>query len=512
MAGVHETYTRLMAAMQTPNGTFRELGSFVRPNTKDRDLIGECGIARHFPIMDCMDLKAQVLRMEIPEHDKPAFDKLRAIALDSSKLKPSPFGDLMNGETVYDPSVRVAEELLLQPDPDKPEWNTSPNDPLRDTDVLAYAHTRFCCFADDNSEYDWSGREADLMSYKLNVYHEGGFFAEHVDTPSPEGCCATMLITVPGMKHTGGELVLRHKDAIPNDQNSGDTFVCDSAIESEDENVCHIFMFYSDIPHSVQKVISGARVTIAYKLRFSPNGKKRTPPRKSLDSKPRYQQIATWSMSTVRENWALFYKYEQQNLVEEKREEIPMPTDAMKRARANPEFSASQPKKSFGLLAAHKYTASQFKPQTLKGIDRSMYNALVEMHGDHVLCVPVIVEVSLTEYEERPLKVDHWRVYRCTEEDMRLVAENKSHEIPDEWEGLGQTDMKIYAMRQVSIGSGGGKFWNVIKNHQTSGGYTGNETDPSELDCKYVSGAFIVKGEDKEEEEEEDEPPTKKQN
>jgi len=53
------------------------------------------------------------------------------------------------------------------------------------------------------------GVKAEL--YKLLVYDDGSFFLEHRDTEKSPGMFGTLIVALPSL-HTGGELVIRHRE------------------------------------------------------------------------------------------------------------------------------------------------------------------------------------------------------------------------------------------------------------------------------------------------------------
>ncbi len=94
--------------------------------------------------------------------------------------------------------------------------------------------------------------------YHLNFYEEGNFFNIHRDTPSSPEMFGTLVICLPTL-FSGGTLML---------QPNRDEIV---PIKWDIESSSHLqwVAFFGDIPHRVEEVTSGTRITITYKLYFS---------------------------------------------------------------------------------------------------------------------------------------------------------------------------------------------------------------------------------------------------
>lgn len=103
--------------------------------------------------------------------------------------KPAPYGDLKQGRTNYDPSVRTALELPLS-------CMVLSSAEMGLIQSLVGKHlipdSKFC-----------------FKPYKLNIYREGDFFKPHVDTPRSSEMIGTLVIALP-VAHGGGDLIIRH--------------------------------------------------------------------------------------------------------------------------------------------------------------------------------------------------------------------------------------------------------------------------------------------------------------
>jgi hypothetical protein len=125
------------------------------------------------------------------------YVQFKTLCLDDAQLKslvemakPAPYGDLKQGRTQYDPSVRTALELPLV------ENTTS----LGSTESLIRALIGRHLIPDSNFY---------LKPYKLNIYRKGDFFKRHVDTPRSAEMIGTLVVALP-VAHQGGDLIIRH--------------------------------------------------------------------------------------------------------------------------------------------------------------------------------------------------------------------------------------------------------------------------------------------------------------
>jgi hypothetical protein len=103
---------------------------------------------------------------------------------------PSPFG--RGNQTVHDPSVRVASQLLPS------EFDIIDFNP-RNAGILEKIRQKL---VPDTSEVT-----AEL--HKLNVYSEGGFFATHKDTPRSDTNFGSLVVCLP-VPFEGGKLEVGH--------------------------------------------------------------------------------------------------------------------------------------------------------------------------------------------------------------------------------------------------------------------------------------------------------------
>ena len=96
--------------------------------------------------------------------------------------------------------------------------------------------------------------------YALNVYTSGGHFAPHKDTPHGRDMFGTLVVCLPA-QFWRGEFVLNHRGV-------GQRFDWGAAISKQSEaNQLHWVAFFGDVDHQIERVGTGARVTLTYLLR-----------------------------------------------------------------------------------------------------------------------------------------------------------------------------------------------------------------------------------------------------
>jgi hypothetical protein len=96
--------------------------------------------------------------------------------------------------------------------------------------------------------------------YTVNVYTEGGHFAPHKDTPRGGDMFGTLVVCLPS-QFVYGKLILSHRGIVKK-------FDWGHAIQRQKEpNQLHWAAFFGDVDHQIERVLSGARVTLTYLLR-----------------------------------------------------------------------------------------------------------------------------------------------------------------------------------------------------------------------------------------------------
>jgi hypothetical protein len=173
-------------------------------------------------------------------------DKLKPLL---EHCKPAPFGD--GKKTRYDRHVRDALQLKAEGgafavegfDPDS-------------AGILKQIQGQLV-------PHDPNPISAEL--YSVNVYADGGHFAPHKDTPRGDDMFGTLVVCLPS-KFSHGPLVLSHRGVVKK-------YDWGSAIQKQKEpDRLHWAAFFGDVDHQIERIWSGARVTLTYLLRHGTSG------------------------------------------------------------------------------------------------------------------------------------------------------------------------------------------------------------------------------------------------
>lgn len=101
--------------------------------------------------------------------------------------------------------------------------------------------------------------------YTVNVYTAGGHFAPHKDTPRGADMFGTLVVCLPS-QFWRGALVLSQRGVVRK-------FDWAAAIAKQDKPTqLQWAAFFGDVNHQIERVLSGARVTLTYLLRRGENG------------------------------------------------------------------------------------------------------------------------------------------------------------------------------------------------------------------------------------------------
>lgn len=130
------------------------------------------------------------------------------------------------------------------------------------------------------------GVEAEL--YKLLIYDEGSFFLEHRDTEKSPGMFATLIVALPSL-HTGGELVIRHRER-------------EARLDLRCADVSELAWaaFYADCVHEVLPIVSGCRLVLVYNLRRKGRGRLPRPPSYDKETAALERLLRRWCEESVR--------------------------------------------------------------------------------------------------------------------------------------------------------------------------------------------------------------------
>jgi hypothetical protein len=240
------------------------------------------------------------------------------------------FGDATQRTNREDPNVRVAFEIASG------AWD------LRGYGLRGngQAPPRFLAVIRDRVQAALVGesRDVELVPQKINVYEPGGFFAEHVDTPTdPLHMVGTVLVCLP-CPHTGGSLVVKHNAAEEH---------FDFSEKSGLPGVVQWAAFFSDCLHEVQPVLSDRRVTITYSI---------------LARKAHSVSLSTAKCCAAEKLTHVAWSLEAQ----ESLDEVVWCLENL----------CKQGQSAVGIYLSHMYTNQALNPTGLKGADRVLYTQL----------------------------------------------------------------------------------------------------------------------------------------
>jgi hypothetical protein len=220
-----------------------------------------------------------------------------------------------------------------------------------------------------------AGNRVTTQLHKLIIYEPGSFFLPHKDTPKGGQHIGSLMVILPS-KHQGGELVISHNGAEK-------SF---SFGKRPSRTKCSWVAFYPDVIHEVKPIKSGYRASLAYHL--YPPEDFHTAPTTTGDSP-----------------------------IEKLIQEI-----------------AAHPHRAFeflGYFLEFKYPKT-VKPQTLKGKDRIIYQALSENFS--VRLIPILIRISALGGDDdgkrvTPVDVDDPEI-EFDEIDPHAASEKKKVQFP----------------------------------------------------------------------------------
>lgn len=184
---------------------------------------------------------------------KSSFDQVNALRALLEHCKPAPFGQ--GQRTRYDRRVRDALQLKAE----NGGFTVENFDP-ESAGILKKVQRELV-------PHDPNPLSAEL--YTVNVYTGGGHFAPHKDTPRGSDMLGTLVVCLPS-QFSNGALVLSHRGIVQK-------FDWGHAIQAQKQpNQLHWAAFFGDVDHQIERVWSGARVTLTYLLRRGGDG---APPR-----------------------------------------------------------------------------------------------------------------------------------------------------------------------------------------------------------------------------------------
>jgi len=348
--------------------------------------------------------------------------------LDVKKLEnegiPASFGDLDHMETVINPLVRTALELKFTSD--MKHFNSNIIEEIKKK-------------LNNNNDIE-------LIPHKVNIYHKGGFFKHHVDTPISDNMLGTLVITYPS-KYKGGDLIIQHGT-------NKNRFNYDNL----KPNYLGWVAFYGNCVHEVTPVTSGLRITFTFYIMNKKNEK------------------VEFELSKKFQN----YMNHIENYIKQYRD---------------------QGNQYLGIFTQHRYTMNGVNQ--LKGVDELFYNYIknldckqdlskylstdvVKLINNYNTVVDIKIYPVLVYYhhehfdgsdEERTASV-----VICTENDFnyfqnKLGSKKQEYNLPNNIPFIG----KLLTGKELKSSS------------QSYCEYTGNEAQPYQYNGIYLSAVMVLK-------------------
>jgi 2OG-Fe(II) oxygenase superfamily len=275
---------------------------------------------------------------------------------------PAPFG--REGETVFDESVRKAMEIPASRIPE---------------DLKDWVLDRFVGHDRDKWESCMKppGKRWEYQLYKIHMYGPGGKFNKHVDTLHTENHVATLIVCLPS-EHKGGELRIEHL---------GSTRTVDFSGRARDDDLLEFAAFFTDCTHEVLPVTEGWRVVVQYDV---------------------YEKADEWASSGDEDEEANSSDSEHAENAEQEYASKwgrMLMTRGVRRFPKEPLFhdpkcsslveavNAYLPESSdhaLGFFLRHRYSLPSLEMQCFKGLDRHLFDALVNSGFDVSVCGVVV--------------------------------------------------------------------------------------------------------------------------
>ncbi|XP_038068191.1 uncharacterized protein LOC119737715 [Patiria miniata] len=366
---------------------------------------------------------------------------------------PSPYGDLKKGETVYNPSVRLASECEAakfqfarkshqKPKPgDKTKLEASPQGLVDCTPQF------LSVIREKVSKSLANGKDVVLQCYKLNVYGKGGFFNAHVDTPVDAAqMIGTVVVCLP-CKHTGGALTVEHKG-------TKEEFLFASL--SDDQSKIQWAAFYSDCVHEILPVEEGSRITITYNIIKQD--------RASYVSGSGLCQSESFSSGPM--------------LEADNEPTLNGIASAVRNVVSDGKVFDSATFGYFGIFLQHKYTMAALAAGNLKGCDQILYDGLAA-RGLTCCLLTVLVHEKVRDTHD---------ISEC--DDQRDVFAF-SQELVDYMNNKGPKPERVFSSSVLFV-----KEWSrehvLISENTRVGRYCGNWTEGGEVESLYLQSALVI--------------------
>ena len=332
----------------------------------------------------------------------------------------SPYGDMKNIETKVDKEVRNAKEL---------------------TDISVSQSV--LDLIKENWKQNMYPPNVTVVSYKLNMYTQDGFFKMHRDTPHT-GLLGTALISLWGYD---AKKIGNFELYDPADKNRH----CWKPKTPE------CLMFYTDCPHEVEKYYD-----------YSTNGKKSEPCIRATISFKIYEDVSVPQVSRDILKAQKIVQY------------IKKLRDSSNRASEEaPEYLKNIKGEKLGFILSHDYSLDI---NSLKGDDALILEA-VKLLGVEYKLVPILQHFYLSSYHGESSTEDEYssKVY--------LLSEHNIHYILDD--GVTEPDPLNSEFDNVTFYNFKRKLFEWSTQQQQYIEFAGNSAEPELHNSVYISRAII---------------------
>ena len=272
------------------------------------------------------------------------------------------------------------------------------------------------------------GKPFELKLNKLNIYTEGGFFSRHVDTPA-EDVVGSLVVILNKFSYRGGAFTLG------NDKIEG------KSEEDDESDTLTCIAFYADVPHSVEPVTLGNRVSLSFQIMKGENWNTTLP--------TTYKNIVNKTSTTLEKALRALLKSHEQ----------------------------------YGILLGHQYSIYETDE---KGEDQPLISVIKLLKAQSALDFE-IHNVVLRHYQKVLSECKDWyeinrevKVFRCDPEDWNYLAgkATKKPPIPD----------------HIPIYHSGGTYGEIVDKFRQQGcEHTGNNAQAAVVRNVYFSRVAVIK-------------------
>jgi 2OG-Fe(II) oxygenase superfamily len=284
---------------------------------------------------------------------------------------PAPFG--RDGETVFDESVRKALEIPASRIPED----------LKDRVLAGYNKDKWEAYMKP------PGKQWTYQLYKIHMYGPGGKFNKHVDTLHAENHVATLIVCLPS-EHKGGELRIEHL---------GSTRTVNFSGRKRDDDLLEFAAFFTDCTHEVLPVTEGWRVVVQYDVyekadERASSGDEDEEANSSASEQDKQAENAEQEYASkwggILMNRGVLHRFPKEPLLHD-----PKCSSLVEAVKA---YLPESSDRALGFFLRHRYSLPSLEMQCFKGLDRHLFDALVNAGFDVSVCGVVVHLLDIDDY------------------------------------------------------------------------------------------------------------------